>query len=174
MHDEDKNWLILSDCSNALNTVKQPAVLTEAATCVPALTPLVVKCYGERSAPVFFQMESGERLKIDCSSGVHQGDAMGPALFCMPLLPALKRTREELEPKRVQAFAYLDYVSIGMVEVTSDTVDVVPFLQRELASIGIAMSPSKTVAFATKGHVPTLEELPCSKALTSTSRDGVG
>ena len=61
-----------------------------------------------------------------------------------------------------------------MVEVTSDTVDVVPFLQRELASIGIAMSPSKTVAFATKGHVPTLEELPCSNALTSTSRDGVG
>ena len=46
-----------------------------------------------------------------------------------------------------------------MVEVASDTVDVVPFLQRELASIGIAMNPSKTVALPPKGHVPTLQEI---------------
>ena len=46
-----------------------------------------------------------------------------------------------------------------MVEVALDTVDVAPFLQRELASIGVAMSPSKTVALPLKGHVPTLEEI---------------
>ena len=34
-----------------------------------------------------------------------------------------------------------------------------PFLQRELASIGTAMNPSKTVALPRKGHVPTLEEI---------------
>ena len=45
-------------------------MLAQAAFCVPALTPFVAKGYGERSAPVFFQMESGERRKIDCSSGV--------------------------------------------------------------------------------------------------------
>ena len=73
----------------------------------------------------------------------------GPALFSMPLLPVLKRTREEFEPKGVEA--YLDDVSIVMVEVTSDTVDVVPFLQRELASIGIAMNPSKMVSLASEG-----------------------
>ena len=71
----------------------------------------------------------------------------------------LKRTREKFEPKGVEAFAYLDDTSIGMAEFTSDTVDVVPFLQRELASIGVAMSPSKTVALLLKGHVPTLEEI---------------
>ncbi|CAM9292589.1 unnamed protein product, partial [Laminaria digitata] len=70
------------------------------------------KCYGERSAPVFCQMDSGERRKIDCSSAVQQGDAMGPALFCMPLLPVLKRIREEFEQKGVEAFAYLDDISI--------------------------------------------------------------
>ena len=74
-------------------------MLAEKATCVPALTPFVAKCYGEMSAPVFLQMESGERREIDCSSGVQQGDAMGPALFCMPLLPVLKRTRAEFEPR---------------------------------------------------------------------------
>ena len=46
-----------------------------------------------------------------------------------------------------------------MVEVTSDTVDAVPFLQRELASIGITMNPSKTVALSPKGHEPSPEEI---------------
>ena len=158
MHHEANNWLTLTDCSNAFNTVKRTAMLAEAATCVPALTPFVAKCYGEMSAPVFFQMESGERPKIDCSSGVQQGDAMGPALFCMPLLPVLKRTRAEFEPRGVEAFAYLDDISIGMMEITPDTVEVVLFLQRELSNIGIAINPIKTVALPPNGHVPTPEQ----------------
>ena len=74
VHREAKNWLILTDCSNAFNTVKRTAMLAEAATCVPALTPFAVKCYGEM-LPVLFQMKSGETRKVDCSSGVQQGDA---------------------------------------------------------------------------------------------------
>ena len=70
MHLETKNLVILTDCFNAFNTVKRTAVLMEAATCVPALTPFVTKYYGERSAPVFFQRE---RHKIDCSTGLRQG-----------------------------------------------------------------------------------------------------
>ena len=73
VHHEARNWLILTDCFNAFNTVKWTAMPAEAATCEPALTPFVAKCYGEMSAPVFFQMESGERRKIDCSGGVEQG-----------------------------------------------------------------------------------------------------
>ena len=46
-----------------------------------------------------------------------------------------------------------------MVEITPDTVEVVPFLQRELSNIGIAINPSKTVALPPKGHVPTLERI---------------
>ena len=87
-------------------------MLAEETTCVPALTPSVAKYYGEMAAPVFFQMESGERRKIDCYSGVQQGDAMEPALFCMPLLPVLKRTRAEFEPRGVEAFACLDGISL--------------------------------------------------------------
>ena len=81
---------------------------------MPALTPFVEKCYGERPAPVFFQKDSGERQKIEFANGVHQGDAMGPALFCMSLLPVLKRIREEFEPRGVEAFTYFDDISIGM------------------------------------------------------------
>ena len=117
------------------------------------------KMQGERPAPVFFKNDSGERRKIECSSGVQQGDVMGAALFCMPLLPVLKRIREEFEPRGVEAFAYLDDISIGMSEITPDTVRVVPFLQHELCKIGITMNPSKTVALPPKGHVPTPEEI---------------
>ena len=38
VHHEAKNWLILTDCSNAFNTVQWTAVLTEAVTCVHAIT----------------------------------------------------------------------------------------------------------------------------------------
>ena len=79
---------------------------------------------------------------------------MGPAFFCMPPLPVLKRTRAEFKARVVEAFAYLDDSIIGMVQITPDTVGVVPFLMRELSSIGIAINPSKTVALPPKGHVP--------------------
>ena len=47
---------------------------------------------------------------------------MGPALFCMPLIPVLKnRIREEFEPRGVVAFVYLNDISIGISEITPDT-----------------------------------------------------
>ena len=63
-------------------------------------------------------------------------------MFCMPLLPVLKRTRAEFEPRGVKAFAHLDDISIGMMEITPDTVEVVPFLQGELSNIRIAINPN--------------------------------
>ena len=108
------NWLILTDCSNAFSLVNRTAVCAEAATSVPALTPFIAKCYGARPAPVFFQMDSGGRRKIGCWREVQQGDAMGPAVFCMPLLPVPKRIRGIQTPRGVETFAYLDDISIGM------------------------------------------------------------
>ena len=42
---ETGNWFVLTDCSNAPNTVKTMAMLAEAANCVPAFTPFAAKCY---------------------------------------------------------------------------------------------------------------------------------
>ena len=62
-----------------------------------------------------------------------------------------------------------------MVEVTSDTVEVVPFHQRELGSVGIAMNPSITVALPPKGHVPMPEENALLEGIDAhiAERDGV-
>ena len=118
-------------------------MLAEAANCVPALTPFVAKCYGTRPADVFFRVDSGETRTIACSSGVQQGDPMGPAMFCLTLRPGLKRFREEFEREGVEAFAYMDDVSLGLMRITADTVRAFAFLWRELEDISLWSTPPR-------------------------------
>ena len=120
-------------------------MLEPVAACTPALTGFVAKCYGQRTASVIFQMESRERTKLQCSRGVQQGDAMGPDLFCLPLQLVLTRVREEDESQGVEAYAYLDDITIAAEEISPGTVGVVPFLERELTARGINLNPGKTV-----------------------------
>ena len=56
---ETGSWLVLTDCSNAFNTVRRTVVLAEVANCVTALMPLVAKCYGIRPADAFFRRTPG-------------------------------------------------------------------------------------------------------------------
>lgn len=53
--------------------------------CAPGLTPFVAKCCGGRPADVYFEMDTGERKNVPSKTGIHQGDALGAALFCMLL-----------------------------------------------------------------------------------------
>ena len=159
MYKRQGNWLVLTDCSNAFNTVKRAAVLAEAANCVPALTSFVAKCYGTRPADVFFRMDSGETRTIASSSGVQQGDPMGPAMFFLALRPGLKRFREEFEREGVESFAYVDDVSLDLMRITADTVRAFAFLGRELEDIGIVVNPAKTIALPPKGYAPRAEEI---------------
>ena len=123
--------------------------LEKVAACTPALTGSVVKCYGERPASVFFQMDSGERINLECSRGVQHGDAMGPALICLPLRPVPTKVREE----------YLDDITIAADDILPGTVGVMPFLERELTARGINLNPGNTVALTPKKHVPTPEDI---------------
>ena len=93
---ETRNWLVFTDCSNAFNTVKRTAVLEAVAKSVAALTPLGAKRYGPRPADVVFRMDFGEIRTVACSSGVRQGNPMGPATFYLALRPGLKRFRLQL------------------------------------------------------------------------------
>ncbi|CAN0329739.1 unnamed protein product, partial [Laminaria digitata] len=134
---ETGNWLVLTDGSNAFNTVKRTAVLEEVTNCVPALTPLVAKSYGTRPA----DERPGRSLAL---SGVQQADPMGPAMFSLALRPGLKRFRQEFGGEGEESFAYLDDVSLGLIGITANTVRAVAFLWRELDHIGIVVNPAKT------------------------------
>lgn len=90
VHHKAKHWLIFTHCSNTSNTATRTAVLVEATTCGPALTPFIDKCYGERTFFVFSRMGSGERHKIDERHG--SGVVLHTATASV-----------EADPKRVRA-----------------------------------------------------------------------
>ena len=83
---------------------------------------------------------------------------MGPAMFCLGLQPGRERFRVEFE-EGVEAFAYMDDVSLGLTRITADTVRAFAFLRQELEDIGIVVNHAKTVALPPKGHAPTAEEI---------------
>ena len=84
---------------------------------------------------------------------------MGPAMFCLSLRPELKRFREEFEREGVEAFAYMDDVSLGLTGITTNTIRAFALLRRELEDIGVVINTSKTVALPPTGHAPTAEEI---------------
>ena len=57
----------------------------------------------------------------------------------------------------MEAFAYIDYVSLGLMRITADTVRPFAFLQRELKNVGNMLNPAKTIALPPKGYAPTAE-----------------
>lgn len=111
---------------------------------------------------MFFQMDPGQRKKLDCSGGAHSTETLHtePTLFCLPLRLVLMRAREEYESQGVKAYAYFDGITIGASEITLGTAGVAPFLERELTARGTNLNLGKTAALAPKGHVPTPEDLP--------------
>ena len=92
VHHEARNWLILTDCSNAFNTVKKTAMLAEA-----AITHAIHRKMIRREArpcilPNGFGGAAKDRmLQRSAARGRH-----GPGVVLhAPLLPVLKRIREE-------------------------------------------------------------------------------
>ena len=72
IHHEAGNWIIQTGASNAFNSVQRKPMLEQVAASTPALTGFVARCYGERPAYVLFQIDSGERTKLECPRGVQQ------------------------------------------------------------------------------------------------------
>ena len=119
-------------------------------------------------------MDSGERTKLECSRGVQQGNAMGPALFCLPLRPVLARVREEYEWQGVETYAHLDDITIAADEILPGTVGVVPFLERELTARDIHLNPGKTIALAPKDTCPRRKRYHLWQEWVSASRTSEG
>ena len=102
-------------------------------------------------------MDAGETRTIACSSGVQHGEPMGPAMFCLALRPGLKRFREDFEGEGLEAFEYMDDISLGLMGVATNTIRAFAFLRREVEDIGIVVNTAMTVALPPKGHAPTTE-----------------
>lgn len=128
----------------------------------------VAKCHCTRPAHVFVRTDSGEARTIACFSGVQNGDAIRPEVFCLALQSGLKHFREEVEGERVEVFAYTDDipVSLCLKRITADTDRATAPLRRELDDIGLVTNPTKAVVLPTKGHGSTARGIHSLKAST--------
>ena len=94
----------LIDFSNAFNRVDRNCLLQEVFDHFPEMYGWVQYCYGT-TAKLFV----GQHI-IGASSGVQQGDPLGPLLFALVLQPLLLRIREEFA---LTIGAYLDDLTIA-------------------------------------------------------------
>lgn len=99
------NWIIQTGASDEMNSVLRNPMLEQMTACAPALSGFVAKWYGERPVSDFFQMHSEIRIKLESSRRINKRNAVGPALFCLPLRLVLMRFREKTsrrgsKPKR--------------------------------------------------------------------------
>ena len=51
----------------------------------------------------------------------------------------------------MEAFAYINDVSLGLIKVTADTARALAFLRRQLDDFGLVVNQAKTVALPPKG-----------------------
>ena len=81
---------------------------------------------------MFIRLDSGEHWVIAWSSGVQ-------------LPPRLKRFRAGFERAEVEAFACMDDISLGLMQVTTSTASAILFLRRELDGTGLVVNAANTV-----------------------------
>jgi len=126
------------DFSNAFNTVNRAAIATEISTHLPELRAYVEWAYG-RAAPLYV----GTEHVVSATSGVRQGDPLGPLLFAMALQPVLREVTES--EQRVDIVAYLDDVTlIGQREEVRAAMD---RLTQLASRVGLHVNVTKSKLF---------------------------
>ncbi|CAN0359962.1 unnamed protein product, partial [Scytosiphon promiscuus] len=152
------NWIIQTDCSSAFNTGNRTAIMAQAAKGFPDLVGYIATCYDEIPATAVYEMDSGERRTIECTSGVQQRDGMGPPLFSLILVPIVLKLQVKYEPLGVSFKAYMDDSTLHLKVLTEESVQAMTDLVSELDKVGIVINRAKSWALPPPGHVITEEQ----------------
>ena len=132
--------LALIDFKNAFNEVNREAVLLAVRDKLPAIFPWVFSCYSI-AAPLFVDSDV-----IYATSGVQQGDPLGPLLFSLVLQPFLLHIKDNFH---VHVGAYLDDVTICGPQ--QSVLQILQYLRRDGPRDGLHVS-SKTVLWFPLGR----------------------
>lgn len=118
------NWPILTNCSNAFNTASKTVVLAEVAYLRASAHAggglLTCQCSSRwwpsstGRDPPMSSVDSEEHRAIFRKNTARR-PCVGPTISCLPLRPALTRSRAEFEEGGVEALAYVDNIALGLM-----------------------------------------------------------
>ena len=144
MQAEPEGVVFLADFKNAFNTVHRGKALKALAEEpeMMRLLPLAKWAY-ESPAPLLMRNEQRKLTQLESTSGVRQGDPLGPMLFAMALQPVLKKL--QASHPTVSILAYLDDVVI--MGKADDMPLAIHSLAQEAASIGLQLRADKCLVY---------------------------
>ena len=136
------------DYQNAFNTVDRVAILRELQTSFPELLPWFRWCY-ETPAALFCQ---GSLLPFLSSTGVQQGDPLGPFLFAIALRSCCARLKQTI-PQALSIWYLDDGTIVGTPEQIGKAWQIIV---EESARIGLSVNLEKCELFFAGLNIPTL------------------
>ena len=166
----------LVDFKNAFNCIDRTALLKEIASRYPAIYPYVKWCLAGNS---HIYLYDGSPL-CPCTSGVQQGDPLGPLLFAIvqqilekikdnfpnllgdPLGPLLFAIVQQILVEKIKAnfpnlLLNVWYLDDGtLVGTKSDVLQVLQLIQSEGPPLGLHLNASKTVVWSPSIPIETL------------------
>jgi hypothetical protein len=148
---EGDSWLLAVDGTNAFNSALRAAILPAAAALLDRAFSYIAALYGGPPPHLLVQLPGGAGVTVvPSASGVQQGDAFGPTLFCLALLPVLRRLREHWGERGITAFGLMDDIYLagrpGTVVAQGDLADAFQELREGLEGIGVAVNVAKSAA----------------------------
>ncbi|KAL0227137.1 hypothetical protein P9112_014461 [Eukaryota sp. TZLM1-RC] len=130
---EENNFIFNLDFKNAFNSVKREAIFEVIKSDFPELSSFFYHFYGKESDLIF------NSFGLKSSSGVKQGDPLGPLLFCLAIHKTLNIIKQKYPS--IKIVAYMDDTSL------IGSFDLLELVAQEIAdsyeNIGLHLNASK-------------------------------